>query len=105
MGNGVDIRSLFQAIPAKATAIAIAAALSPIVGSFPEVINFGEYHAIRFNEEQADRLTEWILMQLRKEPGPVRVESGSIALRVVTRQYWPWFLGTFMLGALVSRRF
>lgn len=103
MGQGIDFRKLFSAIPAQATAIAIMTALSPIVGGFPDVVNRGTHWAVVLNEPQQERLTEWILTQLRKEPGPVRVETGSVALRVVTRQYWPWFAGAVAGGFLLAK--
>lgn len=103
MGAGLDFKQLFSAIPAQATAVAIMTALGPIVGGFPDVVNRGGYWAVVLNDSQQDRLTEWILTQLRKEPGPVRIESGTVALRVVTRQYWPWFAGAIAAGFLLAK--
>lgn len=97
---GVDWKSIFQSIPAGATAQALRLALTPIVGGSPTLINNGEYFTISFSPEQEERLSAWILTQLNKEPGPVRIETGGIALRVISRQYWPYALGFAALGGL-----
>lgn len=95
-------RELFAAIPAQATALAIAAAWRPIVGSMPTVENRGDYWAVVFDLEQEDRAAAWILSQLNREPGPVRMELGGVARKVITRQYWAWALGLVAVGGLVG---
>jgi len=99
---GVDWRGIFSALAPRATARGLALALSPIAGGSPKVTDFSDHSEIEFTPEQEERLAEWILTQLRAEPGPVRVASGSVALKVVTRQYWPWFAGAVGVGALVG---
>jgi hypothetical protein len=68
----------------------------------PAVINHGDYSEVVFTPEQEERLSEWILTQLRKEPGPVRVDAGALALKVMARQYWPWMVGLVVAGAVVG---
>lgn len=99
---GIDWRALFSQIPAAATANAIAVAWSPIVGGLPAVFNRGDYYEIIFTPEQEERAAAWIITQLRREPGPVRMETGGIAARVIARQYWPYFAGVVAAGALLG---
>lgn len=99
---GVDWKEFFQSIPAGATARAWQLALTPIAGSAPTVTNHGDYYSVTFTPEQAERISAWILTQLRKEPGPVRVETGAIAMRVLLRQYWPYALGLVGLGVVLA---
>lgn len=98
----VDLRAVFAAIPAQATALAIAAAWRPIVGSMPQVAGHGDYWEVLFTPEQEDAAAQWLLMQLNREPGPVRVEMGGIAAKVVTRKYWPWVLAVAATGAVLG---
>jgi hypothetical protein len=95
---GLDWKSIFQSIPAATTARAWQVALTPIAGSPPVVTDHGTYWSVRFTPEQEERVSAWILTQLRREPGPVRVEASGIALRVVGQQYWPYALGLVGLG-------
>jgi hypothetical protein len=97
---GIDWKRIFSAIPAAATANALAAALAPIAGSRPQVTNYGTYHTITFDDAQKERLTAWIIGQLDKEPGPVRVDLNQIALQVIARKYWVYLGGIFLLGAI-----
>ena len=96
------VSDLFANVPALATATAIAAAWSPIVGSTPSVVNRGNYYEVVFAPDQEDRAVEWILTQLNREPGPVRIEAGGMAVKVITRKYWPYFAGAALLGAVVG---
>lgn len=99
---GIDWRETFKAIPAAATANAIALAWSPIVGGVPAVANRGGYYEITFTAEQEDRAAAWIVSQLSREPGPVRMEIGGIALKVLTRQYWAYVAGVAAAGAILG---
>lgn len=105
---GIDWKATFQGIPAYATANALALAVSPITGSVPRVVNYGSYYEIEFTPAQEERLSAWILLQLNKEPGPVRVDVDGVALRVVTRKYWPYIAGAvgagFVLGYAMKGR-
>lgn len=92
----------FKSLPAAATATALAAGLSPIAGSMPSVVSRGDYFDIVFDATQEERVSEWILAQLNREPGPVRMELGGVALKVITRKYWPWFAGAVALGAVLG---
>ncbi len=94
-----DFRDLFRSIPAAATATAFQVALAPVVGSLPQTVAHSDYYEIVFTPEQEDRLAEWIRSQLNKEPGPVRIASGGVALKVISRQYWPWVLGLATVAA------
>ena len=96
---GVDWKQVFQSIPAGATARGLSLALMPIAGTAPAVTDHGGYYSISFTPEQEERVSAWILTQLRREPGPVRVEAGGIAIRVLLRQYWPYMLGLAAIGA------
>lgn len=98
----VDLRAVFAAIPAQATALAIATAWRPIVGSMPQVAGHDDYWEVLFTPEQEDRAAEWLLTQLNREPGPVRVNMSGIATKVVTRQYWPWVLAVAATGAALG---
>ncbi len=102
---GIDWGSVFSGIPAAATASAIALAWAPIVGSSPQVINRGGYYDVVFTPEQEDRAAAWIITQLDKEPGPVRVNAGGIATKVLTRHYWPYILGLVLVGAAAGYAF
>jgi hypothetical protein len=105
LGNqlaGIDWGSVFGSIPAAATARGLALALAPIAGGSPVVSDHGGYSSLTFTAAQEERLAAWILTQLRREPGPVRVDASGIALRVIMRQYWPYMLGIAAAGALVA---
>lgn len=97
-----DLAAFFAAIPAGTTARALALALSPITGGVPTVTSYGSYSEVSFTPEQEERLSAWILTQLRREPGPVRVDTDGVATRVIVRQYWPWMLGFVAAGAVVG---
>ena len=99
---GLDWKQVFQSIPAGATARALSLALAPIAGSAPAVTDYGEYYSLSFTPEQEERVSAWLLTQLRREPGPVRVEASGIAIRVILRQYWPYMLGLVAAGALAA---
>jgi hypothetical protein len=99
---GINWSALFSGIPAAATAQAIALAWTPIVGGSPTVVNRGDYYQVVFTPEQEDRAAQWLVMQLNKEPGPVRVDMGGIAWKVIVREYWPYILGTLAAGAVVG---
>lgn len=99
---GIDWRAAFAAIPAAATAQAIALAWSPIVGGAPTVERHGDAYKIIFSPEQEDRAAAWIVAQLNREPGPVQMESGGIAVKVLTRKYWPYVLGVAAAGAFLG---
>lgn len=102
---GVDWSALFSAIPAAATANAIALAWAPIVGSPPAVVNRGGYYEVVFTPDQEDRAAAWIRTQLNREPGPVRMELSGIAVKVIARQYWPYVVGVAAAGALLGMAF
>jgi hypothetical protein len=102
---GIDWRALFAQIPAGATARAISLAWAPIIGSAPEVIDQGDHFQIIFSPEQEERAAAWIITQLNREPGPVRMETGGIAARVIGRQYWPYIAGVAAAGALLGYYF
>lgn len=93
---------MFSGLVPLATAQALAVGLSSIAGSTPAVLNHGDYAEIIFTPAQEARVSEWILTQLRREPGPVRVQANGIAWKVITRQYWPYMLGAVALGAAVG---
>jgi len=98
----VDLREVFAAIPAQATALAIAAAWRPIVGSMPTVTGHDGYWSVSFSPEQEDAAAQWLMTQLNREPGPVRVNMSGIATKVVTRKYWPWVLAVAATGAALG---
>lgn len=99
---GIDWKSIFQNIPAAATAEAIALAWTPILGSRPGVIPFDDHYEIQFTPDQEDTAAAWIESQLNAEPGPVRMNLGGVAIKVISRQYWPWILGIAAAGAVVG---
>ena len=99
---GIDWRAAFGAISGFAAANAMAVALAPIAGSSPAVISRGSYYEIAFTPEQEDRVAAWIVSQLKREPGPVRVEAAGVALKVVTRAYWPQITGLVIAGATLG---
>lgn len=98
---GLSVKEIFGALVPTATAEGIAGALTPIIGR-PVVNHYGQYSEIKFTPNQETVLTEWILSQLRKEPGAVRVDAGGVALKVLARQYWPWVLGLAGLSAVLG---
>ncbi len=100
MSTALD--AFFAAIPAGTTARGLALALAPITGTVPAVVSHGDYSEITFTPEQEERLSAWILTQLRREPGPVRIQSGGVALKVIMREYWPWMVGFVAVGAAVG---
>lgn len=104
---GLDWRAILAGISPYATATGLATALSPIVGGMPRVLNNGDYSTIQFSQEQEERLADWIVSLLDREPGPVRIESGPVAVKVVLRKYWPWLTGLagagFFLGRISKR--
>lgn len=99
---GIDWRSVFGNISGPVEAAAIVAALVPIIGSRPSVVTSGNTYRITFTPEQEDRLTAWTIMQIDSEPGPVSVDLGGAALKVVTRKYWPYAAGAVALGVVLG---
>lgn len=99
---GIDFRAAFAAIPAAATARAISLAWMPILGDAPAVVNYGDYYAVEFTPAQEERAAAWIVSQLNREPGPVRMDAGGIAVRVVGRKYWPYLAGVAIAGAFLG---
>jgi hypothetical protein len=99
---GFDWRAALSKLAPAATARGLALALAPIAGGSPTVADYSGYSEISFSPDQEERISQWILMQLRKEPGSVRVDSGGIALKVVTRQYGLWFAGAVAAGAVLG---
>lgn len=101
--SGINWREVFSSIPSGATARALSVAVMPITGTAPAVVSRGDYYEILFDAEQENRLVEWFLIQLRREPGAIRIPaSTSIAVKVLARQYWPWILGVAGAGAVVG---
>lgn len=98
----VDWKAIFQGIPGAATANAIALAWAPIVGGMPAVINRGEYYEVALTPDQEDRAAAWIMSQLDKEPGPVRMDLTGVGTKVIMRHYWPHVLGVLALGAALG---
>ncbi len=99
---GANWTDAFRGINGALTATALATALSPIAGSMPTVTGHGDYYEITFDQVQEDRVAEWIKSQLNKEPGPVRVDAGGVATKVIFRQYWPWIVGIAGIGAVLG---
>lgn len=97
-----ELAGVFSGIPAAATAQALALALTPIAGSRPEVVTHSDYSEVIFTPQQESQVSAWILTQLRKEPGPVRIDTGRIAMQVITRQYWPYMLALALAGAALG---
>ena len=62
----------------------------PIAGSKPNVTIHGDYSEITFTPDQEERVSAWILTQLNHEPGPVRVDASGVAMKVISRKYWPY---------------
>lgn len=100
--RGIDWTSIFSTLAPAATARGIAAALAPIAGSMPRVTDGGGYSEISFTPEQEERVSAWLVSQLNKEPGPVRMDMGGIALKVISREYWPYMIGLAVAGGLLG---
>ncbi len=92
----------FVSLTALAESAAFSAALAPIAGSAPAVINQGDHFDVTFTPDQEDKIAEWLRSQLNKEPGEVRMDLSGIALKVLARQYWPWIAGAVGLGVVVG---
>jgi hypothetical protein len=105
MAGALDFKAMFAAIPAAAPPVALRTALTPIAGSAPGMENHGSHYSITFSPEQEERVAAWILTQLRREPGPVQIETGGIAFRVITREYWPHIIGLLLAGAVLAYLF
>lgn len=106
---GIDWRSVFAGIPALATATAISVAWAPITGSAPAVIRRQGGYDVIFDADQEERAAEWLRIQLARGigagsegPGPVGVQMGGIATKVITRTYWPYMLGIAAVGAAIG---
>lgn len=100
--SGVDWGQIFSGLPSFATAQALALAWAPIAGGSPTVFKRDGYYEIIFTPAQEERVAEWILLQLNREPGPVRVELGGIAVKVITRKYWLYAAGLLVAGGLAG---
>ena len=85
-----------------AVATGIAIAWGSVIGSAPQVVNQGDYYEIVFTPEQEDAAADFIIRQLNKTPGPVRMDAGGIATKVISRQYWLWILGIAGAGAALG---
>lgn len=86
---------------AQATALSIA--LAPIAGnrSIPISRNGDEYILVP-DRGQVDLISQWIIRQLKKEPGNVRVDVSDIWPKVVFRMWWPYILGIGATGAIAG---
>lgn len=100
--RGIDWSDIFGALAPAATAQGIAAALTPIAGSMPRVSMGTGYSEITFTPEQEERISAWLVSQLNKDPGPVRMDAGGIALKVIMREYWPYMVGLAVGGGLLG---
>lgn len=98
----LDVSAILGRIPTNVQAASMATAISMITGSTPSVVNRGDYHEIILDGEQEDAFSQWVLSQLNKEPGAVRVDLSGVTRKVVVRQWWPQMAGLVAAGALVG---
>lgn len=91
-------------IPAVLQAQAAALAAKEVIGMdrAPTVLNYGTYAAIELDAEQEDQIARFIIRQLDREPGQVRINLAGVALKVLARKYWPHLAGLVGAGALVG---
>jgi hypothetical protein len=101
--GGVNWSALFAAIPAAGTAVAIGTALTPILGSPPTIANNAGVYSISFSPDQEDVFAAWLVTQLNSDPVPVQMDLGGVAIKVITRKYWPWVLGVAGAGFVLGR--
>lgn len=76
--------------------------ISQITGEAPIIERYGDYNNIVLTNEQELKLQEFLLSQLNKEPGPVRLDMGGIVLPVVIKKYWPWAVGAVAVGGVLG---
>lgn len=102
------LTEIFDAVLPSAGAQAVSVGISAVTGSRPEVVTYVDHSEVVLTPEQEDLLAQWIVAQLNKEPGAVRVDLSGVATKVLWRKYWPWLLGSvaggFALGASMRRR-
>lgn len=98
----LDVSALLSRIPDSVKAASMATAISSITGTTPSVVNRGGYYEIILDGEQEDTLSEWVLDQLNREPGPVRVELSGVTRKVIVRQWWPQMAGLVVMGAALG---
>lgn len=82
-------------LQAKVKAMLVAAAA--ITGESPQAINRGEYVEIIFTPKQKELMQSWIVDNLLKKPGDVRIDYYGIALPPIIKVY-----GKIALLALVA---
>ncbi len=99
---GSSALDLFTGLPSASTARALALAIAPIAGGVPQTMDYPDYSEVVFTPDQEERVAAWLGTQLRAEPGPVRVDMSGIALKVLAREYWPWFVGLTLAGGLAG---
>jgi len=98
----LDLSGILSSIPGSVQAASMATAISSVTGSTPIVHNRGDYYEIILDGEQEDRLSNWILAQMNKEPGQVRVNLSGVATKVVFREYWPQMAAILAAGLVVG---
>lgn len=98
----LDLSTLLSRIPDSVKAASMATAVSSITGTTPNVVNRGGYYEVVLDGEQEDVFSEWVIDQLNKEPGPVRVDLSGVTRKVVFRQWWPQMAGLVFAGAVLG---
>lgn len=100
--SGNVLVEIFDAILPAAGAQAVAAGISTVTGSRPAVVAYSDHSEIVLTPEQEDLLAQWIVGQLNKEPGRVRVNLSGVATKVLFRKYWGWMAAAVAGGALLG---
>lgn len=95
------------AIPPVLLAQALSAASRPVLSlsKSPDIIDYGSYVEIVLDPQLQDEIAAFIIRQLEREPGKIRVAGlGGVVARVVGRKYWGWLAGA-LGGAFTFGRF
>lgn len=107
----VSPEQAFQALRGQALdtygATALSLALIPIAGSMIPIETRGNAKVLVPNDQQAEKISSWILEQLKTEPENdfegIHFESANIWPKVVFRKWWPWVLGIAGIGFIAGR--
>lgn len=97
------ISRIFGAVSNTAAAEATAVAMSYYLGTKPTVTTYPDYAEITLSPAQEAAAADFLIRQLKKEPGPVRINLGTVFVQVLFRQYWLYILGVFGGGVALGR--
>lgn len=71
-------------------------------GEFATIKRYSSYNQILLNSNQNYKLQGIVEDWWNDEPSDVRVNVAPVLVPIIIKKYWPWAVGTFVLGALAG---